>query len=276
MDGVTATREIRKEERFKDLPIVAMTANAMQGDRDLCLAAGMNDHVAKPIEPDDLWNVLLKWIKPRHSQAAAVKPQAVQHAELPSGIEELDMVSGLRRVLGKKKLYLSMLRKFVAGQKSATTDILKALDDDNWGVAERLAHTLKGVSGNIGATGLQLLAEKLEAAIKERQPRKLVNDRLDDLKNPLDNLIAQLEQKLPEEQGKTAIMVDPEKLKAICDKLEALLTDDDAEAGAVLDANADLLNAAFPQHYRQISDGIQLCDFDAALAALRTATRTSV
>ena len=153
-------------------------------------------------------------------------------------------------------LFRSMLRKFVAGQKSATVEILKALEGDDWGVAERLAHTLKGVSGNIGATGLQSLAEKLEAAIKERQPRKLVNDRLDDLKNPLDNLIAQLVQKLPEEQGKKAIMVDHKKLKAICDKLEALLTDDDAEAGAVLDANADLLNAAFPQHYRQINDEI--------------------
>jgi two-component system sensor histidine kinase/response regulator len=207
-----------------------------------------------------------------------VKPQAVQHAELPSGIEELDMVSGLRRVLGKKKLYLSMLRKFVAGQKSAAAEILKALDSDDWGAAERLVHTLmglKGVSGNIGATGMQQLAEKLEAAINERQPRKAVEDRLDELKNPLENLIAQLEQKLPEEQGKTAVMVDPEKLKAVCDKLDTLLVDDDAEAGAVLDANRDLLNAAFPNHYRQIDDGIRSCDFDAALAALRAATVTS-
>jgi PAS domain S-box-containing protein len=275
MDGLTATREIRKEERFKDLPIVAMTANAMQRDRDLCLAAGMNDHVAKPIEPDDLWKVLLKWIKPRPSAAAAVTPQAVQDDGLPSGIEELDMVNGLRRVLGKRKLYLSMLRKFVAGQKSATVEILKALDGDDWGAAERLAHTLKGVSGNIGAAVVQELAEKLEAAIKARQPRKVVDDRLDDLKNPFEILIAQLEQKLPEEQGKTDVMVNPEKLKAVRDTLEALLVDDDAEAGAVFDANRVLLNAAFPNHYRRIDDGIRSCDFDAALAALRTAAGTS-
>ena len=207
MDGVTATREIRKEDRFKDLPIVAMTANAMQADRDLCLAAGMDDHVAKPIEPDVLWKVLLKWIKPRHftTTAEAVKPQAAQDVELPSGIDGLDMAGGLRRVLGKKKLYLSMLRKFVAGQKSATTEILKALDGDDWGTAERLAHTLKGVSGNIGATGLQERAEKIEVAIRERQPRKAVDNRLDELKNPLEKLIVQLEQKLPEEQEKTAV-----------------------------------------------------------------------
>ncbi len=276
MDGVTATQEIRKEERFKDLPVVAMTANAMQGDRDRCMAAGMNDHVAKPIEPEDLWKALLKWIKPRHTTTAAAKipPQAAETA-LPSGIEGLDMANGLRRVLGKKPLYLSMLRKFIAGQKSAATEIIKALEGNDWDTAERLAHTLKGVAGNIGATGLQQLAEKLEAAIKERQPRKAVDDRLDELKKPLETLIAQLEQKLPQEQGKTAVTVDPKKLKEVCDKLETLLVDDDSEAADVMDANADLLNAAFPNHYRKINDGIRSFDFEAALAALRTATETS-
>jgi len=98
MDGMTATREIRKQARFKDLPVVAMTANAMQSDRDLCLAAGMNDHVAKPIEPEKLWNTLLKLIKPRPSTAAAaeVQPQAVEDVDLPSGIEGLDTVGGLQ------------------------------------------------------------------------------------------------------------------------------------------------------------------------------------
>ncbi len=70
MDGVTATREIRKDERFKDLAIVAMTANAMRADRERCIAAGMNDHIAKPIEPEDLWQALLKWIKPKHAMSA--------------------------------------------------------------------------------------------------------------------------------------------------------------------------------------------------------------
>jgi CheY-like chemotaxis protein len=277
MDGVTATHEIRKDERFKDLPVVAMTANAMQGDRDRCMAAGMNDHVVKPIEPEDLWKALLKWIKPRHAtdSMAEVKPQAVQDVVLPSDINGLDIADGLRRVLGKKSLYLLMLRKFAAGQKSATAEILKALDGNNWDAAERLAHTLKGVSGNIGATGLQQLAEKAEVAIKEHRPREELNGLLIALKNLLKNLIAQLEQKLPEERGGTAVTVDPEKLKSVCDKLAALLADDDAEAGDVLDANADLLNAAFPNHYRKIEDGIRSFDFEAALVALRIATAAS-
>jgi two-component system sensor histidine kinase/response regulator len=133
---------------------------------------------------------------------------------------------------------------------------------------------LKGASGTIGATALQHLAEKLEAAIKERQPRKAIDDRLDELKKPLDTLIAQLEQQLPEEQSWAAVTFVPEKLKAVSDKLEALLADDDGEAGDVLDGNADLLRTAFPNHYRQIADAIRSFDFDKALTALRAATGT--
>jgi CheY-like chemotaxis protein len=281
MDGLTAAREIRKEERFKDLPVVAMTANAMQGDRDRCIAAGMNDHIAKPIEPEDLWKMLLKWIKPRRStetvvvKAATVKPRGVLDVELPSGIEGLDIVNGLRRVLGKKSLYLSMLRKFVAGQKSTLANTLKALEEKDWNAAERLAHTLKGVAGNIGASDLQQLAEKLETAITERRPREEIDARLGELEEPLSHLIAQLEQQLPEEQGKIKVTVDRTDLMAVCNKLEALLIYDDAAVVAVLDANADLLNSAFPRHYQKIDDGIRSFDFEAALAALRAATVTS-
>jgi len=265
MDGVTATQEIRKEERFKNLPVVAMTANAMQGDRDRCMAAGMNDHVVKPIEPEDLWKALLKWIK----------PQVAQDTALPFDIKGLDIANALRRVLGKKPLYFSMLRKFVSGQKSATAEILKALDGNDWGTAERLAHTLKGVSSNVGATDLQQLANKIEAAIKERRPRKELDGLLNALKNLLNNLIAQLERQLPEERSKTAVTVDPEKLKSVCKMLEIFLVDDDAEASDVLDANADLLNAAFPNHYRKIESDIRSFDFEAALIALKSATGTS-
>jgi two-component system sensor histidine kinase/response regulator len=168
-----------------------------------------------------------------------------------------------------------MLRKFITGQKFVTTEILKALESNDWDTAERFAHTLKGVSGNIGATGLQQLAEKLEVAIKAQQPRNAVNGRLGELEKQLDYFIAQLEQKLPKEPGKSAITVNPEKLKEVCDKLKFLLADDDAEASDVMDANADLLNAAFPNHYRKIDEDIRSFNFEAALTALNAATGTS-
>jgi CheY-like chemotaxis protein len=278
MDGLTATKEIRKEPHLKNLPIVAMTANAMQGDRDRCIAAGMNDHVAKPIEPEDLWIALLKWIKPRHriSTRSTVKPKIEEDTELPSDIKGLDIKSGLHRMLGKKSLYLSMLRKFAAGQKSTPAEIMMALDRNDWTMAERLAHTLKGVSGNISATVLHQLAENLEAVIKARVDRQVIDAAINLLKSALENMIVQLEQKLPAAKPKNAVIVVPEKLKEVCDKLEALLSDDDSKASDVMNANMDLLHSAYPNHFDKIDESIVACDFGAALAALRAATGSYV
>ena len=127
MDGLEATVEIRQDSQYQNLPIVAMTASVLQGDRDKCIEAGMNDYVAKPIEPDSLWEALLKWIKPnpkegKRSQTLATvrseKNENNQDLDISLNIEGLNTSEGLRRVLGKKSLYLSMLRKFAAGQKN--------------------------------------------------------------------------------------------------------------------------------------------------------------
>ncbi len=277
MDGLTATWEIRRDPRFEDLPVVAMTANAMQGDRDRCIAAGMNDHVAKPIEPEKLWQALLQWIKPLQLPplAAPVQPQASPEADLPAGIEGLDVILGLDRVLGKKPLYLSMLRRFAAGQKTVVDKISKALENDDGETAERLAHTLKSLCGTLGAAGLQQLAEKLETATRERRPRPEIDSRLDAVNGPLAAFIVQLEQQLPAERIKAAVMGTPEQLKAVCDQLAAMLADDDAEAYDVLDTNAELLYAAFAHHYHLIDDSIRSFNFEAALKALRAAIDTS-
>ncbi|MDP3876190.1 MAG: response regulator [Methylobacter sp.] len=277
MDGVAATREIRNEPRFSTLPVVAMTANAMQSDREHCLAAGMNDHIAKPIEPEDLWLALLKWIKPRHTVAIATKPalQTAPDADLPFTIDRLDMTSGLRRVLGHQQTYLSMLNKFVAGQKNATENITRALEDKDFTSAERLAHTLKAVAGNIGANDLPRLAESLETAIRERHPPHEIEHWLTRLHPPLQNLIMQLEQKLPEAPVEATIAVDKNKLKAICEQMDKLLADDDAEALDVMRANASLLHSAFPKAFDKIDAGMRALDFEAALLALRAAIATS-
>ena len=278
MDGLTATRKIRKEERCKNLPVVAMTANAMASDRKECIAAGMNDYVAKPIEPEELWKALLKWIKPRYSSAAAesaaavVKPQTAQETDLPSGVPGLDIASGLSRVLGNSSLYLSMLRRFIAGQKSAAAEISKALAADDWDTAGRLAHTLKGVSGTIGASGLQELAGRLEVAIRKRRARAAVDTGLEEVRESLEALVSGLERQLPTRRLEMPVTVDRTTLQLVCARLDALLADDDTEATDVLEANADLLNAAFPDHYRKIAEGIRAFEFEAALAALRAAT----
>ncbi|MDB5850199.1 MAG: hypothetical protein JWP29_3951, partial [Rhodoferax sp.] len=183
MDGVSATRAIRADTRFDALPILAMTANAMQIDRDRCIAAGMQGFVAKPIDPDALWRAIGQWITPRAGlgEAVAHLPEFASAATpapapepLPEGLAHvpgLDTSLGLRRVMGKQGLYLALLRKFISGQRQCAADIETALAGHDRATAERLAHTLKGVAGNIGAPGVQALAGTLEALLRAKADR---------------------------------------------------------------------------------------------------------
>ncbi|MDZ4200760.1 MAG: response regulator [Gallionella sp.] len=276
MDGISATIEIRKLPRFAGLPIVAMTANAMAGDRQRCLDAGMNDHIAKPVEPEDIWKALLKWIKPRYAITSVVPTlPPVSLIEIPTDIAGLDIETGLRRVLGKKPLYLSMLRKFVSGQKNAVVAIREAFESGDLETAERLAHTTKGVAGNVGAGQVQELAAELERAVKARELRDRMEVLLDALALPLDELVSALERALPAEEVLAPVVVDGDRLREVCARLEQLLADDDAEAGDVLDKNAELLHSAFPDHYHRIDSAIKLFNFEAALTALKDAAATS-
>jgi two-component system sensor histidine kinase/response regulator len=214
MDGITATREIRKVHWLGKLPIVAMTANAMEQDRRRCIEAGMNDAVIKPIDPQELWDKLLRWIRlteppapaaTPHSARAATPPQRPESPAasvvpgVPQGIAGLDTELGLSRMLGKRTLYLAMLRRYVAGQKDVCAQIHQALAIGDMPTAERLAHTTKGVSGNVGATVVQDLAGALEQSLKDYEPPLDVQRRLLELESLLAVLIAALEARLPPE-----------------------------------------------------------------------------
>jgi two-component system sensor histidine kinase/response regulator len=273
MDGLTATRELRRLPQLAELPILAMTANAMQGDREQCLEAGMNDHVAKPIEPEVLWRTLLQWVRPREGLGAA--PARADPAATPApaaiAIEGVDTAAGLRRVLGKMPLYLSMLRKFAAGQRSVPDAIAAALDRNDSESAERLAHTSKGLAGNIGAAAVQARAGELETAIRRSEPLDRLDALVAQFAGPLAELIGRIEAALPAEAAAGSTAVDPGALAAVCERLERLLAEDDSEAGDVLAENAGLLQSAFPQHFRRIEAAIRDFDFEAALQALRGA-----
>ncbi|MGL5509731.1 MAG: response regulator, partial [Microcoleaceae cyanobacterium] len=275
MDGIEATVEIRQDASFNNLPIVAMTANVMQGDRDRCVEAGMNDHVAKPIEPNELWKTLMKWIQPNTMQklpelipVKETAPPIETEVIIPTNINGLDTSEGLRRVLGKKSLYLSMLRKFVSGQKDFGNQVKQALIAGDRKQAERIAHTLRGVAGNIGATEIQAVASALESAIKYERPPTEIDDLLVSACRPLELLIGELAEKLQAEVTNTDVNIDYEQLTKICDKLSALLIDDDAEAADLLQEQADLLRKAFPNEFNNIENNINSFDFEAAQAAL--------
>jgi two-component system, sensor histidine kinase and response regulator len=202
MDGLSATRRMRAVASLARLPIVAMTANAMELDRQRCLEAGMNDVVVKPIDPEDLWATLLRWVG--HEKAAASPAARMREADvtvapagLPQGIAGLDTALGLQRMSGKRKLYLAMLRRYVDGQRDVCTKVHEALAIGDIPTAERLAHTAKGVSGTVGATQVEALAAALELSLKEYHPPVDVQQRLRDLEGPLAELVAALEVQLP-------------------------------------------------------------------------------
>ncbi len=144
-------------------------------------------------------------------------------------------------------------------------------DQNDWDTAQRLAVTLKGLSGSIGLVGLQHLAEKLEIEIQAHRSSKKLTDRIDQ-----PTLVAQTAQELPLQTENTAVMDNRKKLKTVCVHLEALLADNNVEARDVLDAHAELLDAAFPEHCHEIDNNIRSFDFEAALVALRAAAGRAV
>jgi len=275
MDGVAATVEIRQDAQFADLPIVAMTASVMQEDRQRCLDAGMNGHLAKPIEPEELWRVLLKWIPPQSfptGPAPTVAPPApADTPPMPQNIPGLEVQEGLRRVLGKQSLYLSMLRKFVAGQANTPNQLVQTLAEGKRAEAERLAHSLRGVAGNISAVEIHRLAADVETAIREHYSEEQTETLIQQLRLSLADLIGHLEAQLPAEQHPEGGAVDRQQLDVVCRRLAELLADDDAEAADVLQDNIGLLSQAFPQDYGKIEAAINQFDFESAHAALLVA-----
>lgn len=178
MDGFAATAAIRKSPILKTLPVIAMTAHAMTGDREKGLAAGMSDYVTKPVDPENLVLVLSKWIDYRE-----VSPPATQielsspetWVELPTSLEGIDIETGISRVGGNRRLYRDLLLKFRTNYADAVSHIYDLLDKKALDDARRLAHTIKSVAGNLGAERLSAAAGDLEAAIVQSDaeiPRK--------------------------------------------------------------------------------------------------------
>ena len=273
MDGVTATERIRAQARYANLPIVAMTANAMASDRELCLKAGMNDHIAKPIDPGALGMTLLKWIPPRHKPT----PAAIQAASpadpevLPNHIPGLDLGLGLRHVANKRSLYRSLLGKFVTGQRDVPEHIIAALKDGQSETAQRLAHTLKGTAGTLGAIELQGLAAKLESALREGQPQAVTGPLTELLRERLTRLVNDIEAALvPSDQARDSL-VDQDQLMAVRAALAAQLAEDNMLACQVFEQHGALLKAAMPDQYRALSQAIENFDFEEALALLNKA-----
>jgi signal transduction histidine kinase/DNA-binding response OmpR family regulator/HPt (histidine-containing phosphotransfer) domain-containing protein len=205
MDGYTATREIRKDKDFKDLPIIAMTAHAMAGDEDKSFEAGMNGHVTKPIDPDQLFSTLQKWIKPSEKRVQDQQPevpfeQSESHKavpaedELPEYLPGFDLADGLKRLQKNKKLYRRLLLSFATDYNAVANEIRQALDAVDFDQAHSLVHNLKGLAGNLAATDLQAAAVNLEKLIKgidkNAPSSEQMNLRFSELENALNQALA--------------------------------------------------------------------------------------
>jgi CheY-like chemotaxis protein len=180
MDGHTATRKIRELEAERPpgrrLPIIAMTAHAMSGDHERSIAAGMDDHITKPIDPPRLFGTLAKWIGargPAGKPTAAAPPKAIPSSGeqvLPETLPEFELAEGLQRLMGNRALYRKLLVNFAAQYARADAEVREALDAGDFDRVHGLVHAVKGVAGNLSAKGLQAQSMALEKLVKHAAP----------------------------------------------------------------------------------------------------------
>ncbi|MGB6376319.1 MAG: response regulator [Syntrophobacteria bacterium] len=187
MDGYLATEAIRSDPHCKDLPIIAMTAHAMAGDREKCLAAGMDDHVTKPIDPEQLFSTLGKWIRAERDSRKALPREIIiadERAEevslqdgastqaeseeeyLPLSLPGFDLPAGLARLQGNRSLYRKLLHDFAANYSEVAGEIRQALTAKDMDLVHSLVHNLKAVAGNLSATDLLAAVVEMEKLVR--------------------------------------------------------------------------------------------------------------
>jgi two-component system sensor histidine kinase/response regulator len=278
MDGYTATREIRKRPVFKDTPIIAMTANAMAGDREKVIEAGMNDHIAKPLDVNQMYATLARWIAPKNGPAAgaggvaapSAAPAPLSADTLPD-LPGIDKGAGLSTTMGNTKLYTRLLIKFRDSQAGFAELFRSAQADADPTAATRCAHTLKGTAGNIGARGVQAAAGDLERACKDGAPQETVRALLDRTLAELSPVIAALERVSAGETAPAmaATALDMAKVRPLLDRLAAQLADADAEASDTAEQLQTLAQGApLAKTLQKVVAAIAEYDFDAALERL--------
>jgi two-component system sensor histidine kinase/response regulator len=247
MDGHQATAKIRSEPRFATLPIVAMTAHATFEERRRCLAAGMNEHIAKPIDPGLLFETLARFLKMPGGSAAPVTPGPEEMLK----VDGLDVKDGLTRVGGNKPLYLKLLRQFADQYADAGAQIAEHLANGDSSTAQRLAHTLKGLAGSLGARSLQDEAGAIEKRLRDQASADAIEPLILNLRTTLEPIAAQLKAALSSsgaseaQQVPPAANVDPARTRAAAELLTKLFDDFDASAVDFIEANEADLRGAF-------------------------------
>jgi two-component system sensor histidine kinase/response regulator len=288
LDGLEATRAIRALSGWKDIPILAMTANAFDEDRLASSLAGMNDHVAKPVDPNQLFTTLMKWLPESLPKVGAggtamgatssplAMPAVTEGADAEllarlATIPDLDLATGLRLVDGNLSRYLRILVLFAEGHRSDVQQLSALTGQNDLGAAERIAHALKGVSGNIGALPIHALTSTLDAALKQGDG-VAAHDALIPLANRLPKLIDSLQTVLadaPHPSVAAAVEQTPEQRQMI-QELIGQLESGDSRARHILAAQRVRFEAILgSERYTSVKQAIQRFDYPEALRLLK-------
>ncbi len=298
LDGLSATKILRSKPYLEKLPIIAMTAHALVEERQRCLDAGMNDHVSKPIDPDVLFATLARWARPWRGEGAAAKvesagagkdvsgadeaPRAAQpvpaKSDLVAGewivpeIEGVDVAGGLKRVAGNRKLYRSLLSQFAEKHGEAATEVSEALRSGDAGLAERIAHTVKGIAGNLGITAAQHSAARVEKAIRDQDAA--TNSLLAELHNVLQAQASKVSAALASTQEEGASEArrapfDAEAASGAAARLKSLLDASDGDSEEAFGAFRDSVGGNVDSSALEaLGEAIREYDFEAAAARL--------
>ncbi|AXX95581.1 response regulator [Arcobacter ellisii] len=274
MDGYEATKHIREIEKFANLPIIAMTANAMQGDKEKCISVGMNDYISKPLDFNKFYETLGKWVKLKNPIQKVTEKIEVEDINIDNlKIEGIDINEALARMAGNKKLFLTQLERFVKSQEDFKTRIV----DEDLETAIREAHTLKGLCGNIGANSLFTKAKELEYHLKEKGFDNNSFLLIQILNEELQELIEKIKEQLnifgleKENESLDNLEIDEEKVSKLIDELQYLL--DELDSDAIIKANElknELSKTLHSEKLDRLMSSINNFDFDKASEILQT------
>ena len=285
MDGYTATKRIRELQESSPpaapyAPIIAMTAHAVSGEREKCIAAGMKDYVSKPIDPDFLYSVLLKWITPAagRSKAAGSADMPQPSSEFPAAqmppIAGIDAESGLQRLGGNLKLYRSLLLDFHERYAGTPDKINAFLSKGAQAEARALVHEVKGVSGNLSMDRLHQASKELESVLKTPENRvsdQLITDFIDAHDQVMASVAAFKETKIMGElppapaSGTDDTGGEPGDLKEVLSTLKRMLAQHDLSAEDYLDAlDIDAFGPGIREKWQALRQHVSDLDFDAA------------
>ena len=274
LDGLEATRAIRALPGWSQRPILAMSASAFIEERQACLEAGMNDFVAKPVDPQALYATLQRWL-PAETETRAPESAPPNAVAWPS-IEGLDSRGGLARVAGNQDLYRSLLLN-VAGHHQATLEKLQsALDSGRMTALRGEAHSLKGVAGNLGMTTVQEQAGQLERLAQSESPLSTLQENLSLLRETLTQLSDRIQQALSHAPQPLAVAsMAEEQVLDLMETLQGHLLRQEGESFDCLELLAPQLKLRLPvESVEQLTQALDQLDFEEALRRLSQLRQT--